>query len=62
MADGLDLPRIDALPSDASRHAVTPLRARERHPQKRRQPHQPPREDDSEEEPRQVGSRLDVRA
>jgi hypothetical protein len=62
MADHLDLPRIDAVPGDSARQAVTPLRWRERQPQKRRQPHQPPPDDEPEGEPRQVGSRLDVRA
>jgi hypothetical protein len=62
MADSLDLPRIDAVPGDSARQSVTPLRSRERQPQKRRQPRQPPPDDESEDEPRQVGSRLDVRA
>jgi hypothetical protein len=62
MGDSLDLPRIDPLPSRNARDAVTP--SRDRPPQKRRHPPPRPKDDDleAEEEQRQVGSRLDVRA
>lgn len=62
MGDTLDLPRIDPLPGRDARGAVTP--SRDRPPQKRRQPprRESPDQAEDEDEDRQVGSRLDVRA
>ena len=61
MADSLDLSRIDPLPGQSARTAVAPSRPRDRQPQKRRPPDQPRRDEDPDDEPKQVGSRLDVR-
>ena len=61
MGDSLDLPRIDPLPGRDPRRTVSD--SRDRPSQKRRQPpqRQAP-EETTEDEERQVGSRLDVRA
>lgn len=64
MGDSLDLPRIDPLAGHDPRDAVAG--SRDRPPRKRRQPHPREQRGDDEapdaDEPRQVGSRLDVRA
>lgn len=62
MGDPLDLPRIDPLPGRDPRGTVSP--PRDRPPQKRRQPpRQPsPGEHPEDDDDRQVGRRLDVRA
>lgn len=63
MADGFDVPRIDRLPGRESEGAVAG--PQDRQPRRRRQsPHAPPREPGTaeEDEDRQIGSKLDVRA
>ncbi len=61
MSDPLVLPRVDPLPERDPRGSVTP--SRDRQPRKRREPpRQQPADQDTEDDDRQVGRRLDVRA
>ena len=65
MADSLDISRVDPLPGRSPHDSVDALRRPNDREQRKRRQHPPDRrkpEGDEDEEGRQVGTKLDVRA